>query len=332
MEPPNRMNFPITRKRRLRKTSLLRDAIAETHLAPQDFVYPVFINDERHSRIPIASMPGIYQQSVDNTVIEVGKAMEAGVRAVLVFGIPSEKDQEGSSAWFEQGVVQRGIRELKRQFGNDLIVIADTCLCEYTSHGHCGVLLEGRVLNDPTLELLARTAVSQAEAGADIIAPSDMMDGRVAYLRDSLDDAGFDDTPIMAYSAKYASAMYGPFREAAESTPATGDRKGYQMDYRNAREALEEVSLDIQEGADMVMVKPALPYLDIIQQVRKMTNLPVAAYNVSGEYSMVKAAAANGWLDERNTVLELLTGIKRAGADLIISYHAVEAARWLTKP
>lgn len=325
------MNFPITRKRRLRKTSLLREAIAETHLHPQDFIYPVFINDERHSRNPIASMPGIYQQSVDNTVIEVGKAMEAGIRAVLVFGIPSEKDQEGSSAWFEQGVAQRGIRELKRQFGNDLIVIADTCMCEYTSHGHCGVLLEGRVLNDPTLELLARTAVSQAEAGADIIAPSDMMDGRVAYLRDSLDDAGFDDTPIMAYSAKYASALYGPFREAAESTPATGDRKGYQMDYRNAREALEEVSLDIQEGADMVMVKPALPYLDIIHQVRKMTNLPVAAYNVSGEYSMVKAAAANGWIDERSTVLELLTGIKRAGADLIISYHAVEAARWLAE-
>lgn len=331
MEPPTRMNFPITRKRRLRKTALLREAVAETHLRPQDFIYPLFINDERHSRIPIASMPGIYQQSIDNAVIEVGKAMDTGIRSVLVFGVPAEKDQEGSSAWFEQGVVQRGIRELKRQFGNDLIVIADTCLCEYTSHGHCGVLLEGRVLNDPTLEILSRTAVSQVEAGADMIAPSDMMDGRVAYIRDSLDDAGYDDTPIMAYSAKYASALYGPFRDAADSTPATGDRKGYQMDPRNGREALEEVSLDIQEGADIVMVKPALPYLDIISQVRKMTNLPVAAYNVSGEYSMVKAAAENGWIDERATVLELLTGIKRAGADLIISYHAVEAARWLAE-
>lgn len=331
MEPPTRMNFPITRKRRLRKTALLREAVAETHLRPQDFIYPLFINDERHSRIPIASMPGIYQQSIENAVIEAGKAMDAGIRSVLVFGVPAEKDQEGSSAWFEQGVVQRGIRELKRQFGNDLMVIADTCLCEYTSHGHCGVLMEGRVLNDPTLEILARTAVSQVEAGADMIAPSDMMDGRVAYIRDSLDDAGYDDTPIMAYSAKYASALYGPFRDAADSTPATGDRKGYQMDPRNGREALEEVSLDIQEGADIVMVKPALPYLDIISQVRKMTNLPVAAYNVSGEYSMVKAAAANGWIDERATVLELLTGIKRAGADLIISYHAMDAARWLAE-
>ncbi len=329
MEPPTRMNFPITRKRRLRKTEHLREAIAETHLRPADLIYPLFINDEQHSRIAVPSMPGIYQNSVNNAVIEAGKALEAGIRAVLVFGIPAEKDQEGSSAWFEQGVVQRGIRELKRQFGKDLLVIADTCLCEYTSHGHCGVLLEGRVLNDPSLELLARTAVSQAEAGADIIAPSDMMDGRVAYIRDSLDDAGYDDTPIMAYSAKYASALYGPFRDAAESTPASGDRKGYQMDPRNAREALEEVSLDIHEGADIIMVKPALPYLDIISQVRKMTNLPVAAYNVSGEYSMVKAAAANGWLDEKATVLELLTGIKRAGADLIISYHALDAADWL---
>lgn len=331
MEPPTRMNFPIIRKRRLRKTTLLREAVAETHLHPQDFIYPLFINDEPHSRVPVSSMPGIFQHSVDNAVIEAGKALEAGLRSVLVFGVPAEKDQEGSGAWFEQGVAQRGIRELKRQFGKDLIVIADTCLCEYTSHGHCGVLLDGRVLNDPSLEILARAAVSQAEAGADIIAPSDMMDGRVGYLRDSLDDAGFDDTPIMAYSAKYASALYGPFREAAESTPTSGDRKGYQMDPRNAREALEEVALDIQEGADIVMIKPALSYLDIICQVRKMTNLPVAAYNVSGEYSMVKAAAANGWLDERATVLELLTGIKRAGADLIISYHAMDAARWLSE-
>lgn len=324
------MNFPVVRKRRLRKTQLIRDAVAETHLRAQDLIYPLFINDERHSRIPVESMPGIYQQSIDNAVIEAGKALEAGIRSVLVFGVPAEKDQEGSSAWFEQGVTQRAIRELKKQFGQDLMVIADTCLCEYTSHGHCGVLLQGQVLNDPTLDILARTAVSQAQAGADMIAPSDMMDGRVAYIRDSLDDAGYDDMPIMAYSAKYASSLYAPFRDAAESTPSAGDRKGYQMDYRNAREALEEVALDVQEGADIIMVKPALPYLDIIREVRRMVNLPVAAYNVSGEYSMVKAAAANGWIDEKNAVLELLTGIKRAGADLIITYHALDAARWLT--
>jgi porphobilinogen synthase len=323
------MNFPVIRKRRLRKTQLLRDYVAETNLQARDLIYPLFINDERHSRIPVPSMPGIFQQSVDNAVIEVGQAMEAGIRAVLLFGIPSEKDQEGSGAWFEDGVVQKAIRELKRRFGQDLLVIADTCLCEYTSHGHCGVLLNGQVLNDPTIDIIARAAVSQAQAGADIIAPSDMMDGRVAMIRDSLDDAGFDDIPIMAYSAKYASSLYAPFRDAAESTPASGDRKSYQMDPRNAREALEEVALDVQEGADMIMVKPALPYLDVISEVRKMVNLPVVAYNVSGEYSMVKAAAANGWINERNTVLEILTGIKRAGADLIISYHAVDAAKWL---
>ena len=323
------MNFPIIRKRRLRKTQLIRDYVAETNLQVKDFIYPLFINDEAHSRIPVPSMPGIFQQSVGNAVIEVGQAMDAGIRAVLLFGIPSEKDQEGSSAWFEDGVVQRAIRELKRRFGKDLLIIADTCLCEYTSHGHCGVLLNGQVLNDPTVDIIARTAVSQAQAGADIIAPSDMMDGRVALIRDALDNAGYDDTPIMAYSAKYASSLYAPFRDAADSTPASGDRKSYQMDPRNAREALEEVALDVQEGADMIMVKPALSYLDVISEVRKMVNLPIAAYNVSGEYSMVKAAAANQWIDERNTVLELLTGIKRAGADLIITYHAVDAARWL---
>jgi porphobilinogen synthase len=325
------MNFPVVRKRRLRKTPLLREMIAETQLRVQDLVYPLFVNDEIHSRIPVDSMPGIYQQSIDNVVIEAGKALEAGLRSVLLFGVPAEKDQEGSSAWFEQGVTQRAIRELKRQFGQDLMIIADTCLCEYTSHGHCGVLMEGRVLNDPTLDILARTAVSQAQAGADIIAPSDMMDGRVAYLRDSLDDAGYDDIPIMAYSAKYASSFYAPFRDAAESTPASGDRKSYQMDPRNAREALEEVMQDVQEGADIIMVKPALAYLDIISQVRQMIKLPVAAYNVSGEYSMVKAAAANGWINERDVVLELLTGIKRAGAEIIITYHALDAARWLLK-
>ncbi len=325
------MNFPVVRKRRLRKTPLLRDMVAETQLTAADLVYPLFINDEPHSRIPVASMPGIYQQSIDNAVIEVGQALELGVRSVLLFGVPSEKDQEGSNAWFEQGVTQRAIRELKRQFGQDLVVIADTCMCEYTSHGHCGVLMDGRVLNDPTLELLSRTAISQALAGADIIAPSDMMDGRIAYIRDSLDDAGYDDIPLMSYSAKYASSLYSPFRDAAESTPACGDRKSYQMDPRNAREALEEVLQDVQEGADIIMVKPALSYLDIISQVRQLTRLPLAAYNVSGEYSMVKAAAANGWINERDVVLELLTGIKRAGAEIIITYHAMDAARWLLK-
>jgi porphobilinogen synthase len=323
------MNFPVVRKRRLRKTPLLREMVAETRLGVQDLVYPLFINDEPHSRIAVKSMPGIYQQSIDNAVIEVGQAMELGIRSVLLFGVPFEKDQEGTSAWFEQGVTQRAIRELKRQFGKDLMVMADTCLCEYTSHGHCGLLMDGRVLNDPTLELLSRTAISQAAAGADMIAPSDMMDGRIAYIRDSLDDAGYDDVPLMAYSAKFASSLYSPFRDAAESTPASGDRKSYQMDYRNAREALEEVVLDIEEGADIIMVKPVLAYLDIVSQARRLTKLPLAAYNVSGEYSMVKAAAANGWIDERAVVTELLTGIKRAGADIIISYHAVDMARWL---
>lgn len=323
------MTFPLIRKRRLRKTPLLRDLVAETSLSVNDLVYPLFISDGRGDRKPVPSMPGIYQQSIDNAVIEIGQAMEAGIRAVLLFGIPDEKDQEGSSAWFEQGVIQRAIREIKRQFGNDLFVIADTCLCEYTSHGHCGVLMAGQVLNDPTLDTLAKTAVSQAQAGADMIAPSDMMDGRIGRIRMALDEAGYDDTPLMAYSAKYASSLYAPFRDAAESTPASGDRKSYQMDPRNALEALEEVVLDLNEGADIIMVKPALPYLDVIQQVRQMVNVPVAAYNVSGEYSMVKAAAANGWIDERAVVMELLTGIKRAGAGLIMTYHAVDAARWL---
>jgi porphobilinogen synthase len=323
------MNFPVIRKRRLRKTPLLRDAVAETQLNVQDLIYPLFVNDERGTRKPVESMPGIYRQSIDNMLIEAGQALELGIRAVLIFGIPSEKDQEGSSAWFEDGVTQRAIRALKDQFGSDLMVIADTCMCEYTSHGHCGILLDGKVLNDPTLDVLARTAVSQAQAGADIIAPSDMMDGRVAWIRDALDDAGYDDTPILAYSAKYASALYAPFRDAAESTPAFGDRRDYQMDARNALEALDEVDLDVREGADMIMVKPALPYMDIIRRVRERVNLPVVAYNVSGEYGMVKAAALNGWIDERAVVLELLTGIRRAGADLIITYHAMDAARWL---
>lgn len=325
------MSFPFIRKRRLRKNPIVRDLVAETQLRPERLVYPLFVSEARNARVPIPSMPGIYQNAVDNSLIEVGKALEAGVKSILVFGIPDEKDQEGTSAWFEQGIVQRAIRAIKKQFGDEVYVIADTCLCEYTSHGHCGVLMEGRVLNDPTLDVLARVAVSQAQAGADMIAPSDMMDGRVLRIRQALDEANLSDTPIMAYAAKYASSLYAPFREAAESAPASGDRKSYQMDPRNAREALEEVALDLQEGADVVMVKPAMGYQDLIWRVREMVQCPVAAYSVSGEYSMIKAAAANGWIDERNVVLELLTGICRAGADIIITYHAVEAANWLKK-
>lgn len=323
--------FPDVRKRRLRQTGLVREMMAETRLHTENLVYPLFISDETNAKRPIDSMPGVYQLSADNAMIEIGKALELGVKAFLLFGVPSEKDQEATSAWVEHGVVQDAIRTIKRQFGQDVYLIADTCLCEYMSHGHCGVYLDGKVLNDPTLEILARTAISQAEAGADMVAPSDMMDGRIVYIREALDESGFQDTPIMAYSAKFASSLYAPFREAAESAPMAGDRKSYQMDYRNAREAMEEVRLDIQEGADIVMVKPALTYQDIIYQVRQLTDIPVAAYNVSGEYSMVKAAAQNGWIDEQAFVLELLTGIKRSGADLIITYHALDAAQWLKR-
>ena len=325
------MTFPMTRKRRLRRTPLFRDLVAETTLHPSNLVYPLFVVDHPNARNPIPSMPGIYQQSIDNTLIEIGQAMEAGVRAVILFGVPMEKDQEATSAWAEHGIIQRATREIKKRFGDDLLVIADTCLCEYMTHGHCGVLMQGRVLNDPTLEILAKTAVSQAQAGADIIAPSDMMDGRVAVIRDALDAEGYSDTPIMAYSAKYASALYAPFRDAAESAPSSGDRKSYQMDPRNVREALDEIMLDVEEGADMIMIKPAMGCLDIIQQARQMLNLPIAAYSVSGEYSMIKAAAQNGWIDERAVAMELLTGIRRAGASILITYHAVEAARWLSE-
>lgn len=274
-------------------------------------------------------MPGIFQQSVDNALIEIDQALQNGVRSVILFGIPEEKDQEATSAWDEYGVIQRAIREIKKHFGQDLMVIADTCLCEYMAHGHCGIVLDGKILNDPTLEVLARVAVSQAQAGADIIAPSDMMDGRVMLIRDALDEAGFDDMPIMSYSAKYASGFYSPFRDAAESAPAFGDRRSYQMDPRNRREALEEVAHDMSEGADIIMVKPAMTYLDIISQVRQTINVPLAAYSVSGEYSMIKAAAQNGWIDERAIVMETLTGIRRAGADIIITYHAIQAAKWM---
>jgi porphobilinogen synthase len=326
------MAFPTQRLRRTRGTAGLRGIVRETELSPNDFIYPIFVAAGEDVKNPIASMPGIFQLSINHAVEEAKKAHSLGIPGVLLFGIPDEKDEAASGAYDPEGVVQLAIRAIKDAVP-ELLVVADVCLCEYTSHGHCGIVDKERgvVLNDASLELLAQTAASQAEAGADIIAPSDMMDGRVAALRSELDREGFSETPIMAYSAKYASAFYGPFREAADSAPQFGDRRGYQMDPANAREALREVALDVEEGADIVMVKPALPYLDVIRRVRDVTNLPVAAYNVSGEYSMLKAAVQNGWLDEERAVLETLTGIKRAGAEIIISYHAPDAARWLAR-
>ncbi len=319
----------FTRTRRTRQSEALRGLVRETRLDPSQFVYPLFVTHGSDVRQPIASMPGQAQLSIDQLAAEAGELADLGVRAVLLFGLPASKDSEGSEAYDDGGIVQQAIRELKR-VDPGLAVIADICLCEYTDHGHCGVLTAtGEVDNDPSLELLTRMAVSTAEAGADIIAPSDMMDGRVAAIREGLDGSGFEATPIMSYSAKYASAYYGPFREAADSTPQFGDRRGYQMDPPNVREALREVAADIAEQADIVMVKPALAYLDVIRAVRESTDLPLAAYNVSGEYAMVKAAAQQGWLDERRIVLETLTGIARAGADIIITYHAKDAARWL---
>jgi len=316
------------RPRRLRASATLRSMVRETHLHVEKLIYPLFIVEGKNVRNPIGAMPGIFQQSVDLALSEVDALSQEGIQSVVLFGIPAQKDSSASGAWQEDGVVQRATREIKKRFPH-LVVVADTCLCEYMDHGHCGVVDGEQVLNDPSLEILAKTAVSQAAAGADVIAPSDMMDGRVRAIRTALDVAGFTDIPILAYSAKFASAFFGPFREAADSAPKFGDRATYQMDPANGREAIKEILLDIEEGADMVMIKPALPYLDIIARAREITNLPIAAYNVSGEYSMIKAAAANGWIDERRTVLETLTGIVRAGADLIITYHARDVARWL---
>jgi porphobilinogen synthase len=325
------MPFPQTRLRRLRATRALRGLVRETELAPSDFVYPLFVAHGLDRREPIETMPGVDRLSIDHAVAEAAEAKELGIPAVVVFGIPATKDEEGSGAWDEEGIVQLATRALKEALP-ELVVITDLCLCEYTSHGHCGVVRpDGTVDNDATLELLARTAVSQAKAGADIVAPSDMMDGRVGLIRQALDDDGHTDTPILAYSAKFASAFYGPFREAVDSTPAFGDRRAYQMDPANGDEALREVRLDVEEGADMVMIKPALPYLDVIRRVKDQTGMPVAAYNVSGEYAMLKAAAAAGYLDERAAVLEALTSIRRAGADIVITYHAKDAARWLAE-
>jgi porphobilinogen synthase len=324
------MAFPATRLRRLRKTGVLRGLVRETELSVSHLVYPMFIVASGPRRAPIAALPGIDHLSIDGAVEEAGAAAALGIPAVLLFGLPASKDEFGSGAWDDEGVIQLATRAIKAAYP-DLLVITDLCLCEYTSHGHCGVLRDdGVVDNDQTLELLARTAVSQAEAGADAVAPSDMMDGRVGALRSALDDHGLSETPLIAYSAKFASAFYGPFREAADSAPQSGDRKGYQMDPANALEAVREAKLDVDEGADIVMVKPALPYLDVIRRVKDATGMPVAAYNVSGEYAMVKAAVAQGLLDERATVLEALTGIRRAGADIVITYHAKDVARWLS--
>jgi porphobilinogen synthase len=320
------MPFPVYRPRRLRESPLLRSMVRETSLRIDDFVYPLFAVHGRGVREPISSMPGQYRLSIDELLKECKDAASMGIPAVLLFGLPRDKDPRGTEAYAEDGIIQQAVRAVKDTIP-DLLVITDVCLCEYTSHGHCGVVEDGRIKNDPTLELIARTAVSHAEAGADLIAPSDMMDGRVAAIREGLDESGFPETPIMAYSAKYASAFYGPFREAAASTPQFGDRRSYQMDPANVMEAMREVALDVDEGADIVMVKPALPYLDVIARVKGEFGLPVAAYSVSGEYAMLKAAGQLGWLDEDRAVLEALTGIRRAGADIIITYFAKDAAR-----
>jgi porphobilinogen synthase len=325
------MAFPQTRMRRLRASAGLRGLVRETELRAGQLVLPLFVTETDRAREPIATMPGVDRLSISAAVEEGGEAAALGVGAVMLFGVPADKDEHGSGAWDEDGVVQLATRALK-QAHPDLLVVTDVCLCEYTSHGHCGVLRDdGAVDNDATVELLARVAVSHARAGADLIAPSDMMDGRVGALRAELDEESFPDTPILAYSAKFASAFYGPFRDAAGSTPAFGDRRGYQLDPANGSEAVREALLDAGEGADMVMVKPALAYGDLIRAVKRATRLPVAAYNVSGEYAMVKAAAAAGYLDERAAVLEILTSLRRAGAETIVTYHAKDAARWLAE-
>jgi porphobilinogen synthase len=323
------MSFPATRLRRLRRTGVLRGMVRETELTPAHLVYPLFVQLGEGERTPVEAMPGVYRLSISRAVEEAGEAHAVGIPAVLVFGIPAEKDEQGSGAYDEEGVVQLAVRAIKEAHP-ELVVITDVCLCAYTSHGHCGLVLDdGTIDNDGSLELLARTAMSHARAGADAVAPSDMMDGRVGVLRSQLDADGFTDLPIVAYSAKFASAYYGPFREAAGSAPAFGDRRSYQMDPANADEAVREALLDVSEGADVVMVKPALPYLDVVRRVKEATRVPVAAYNVSGEYAMVKAAAAARHIDERAVVLETLTAIRRAGADIVISYHAKDAAAWL---
>jgi porphobilinogen synthase len=322
------MTFPIHRPRRLRRNEALRGFVRETRLSASGMVYPMFACPGTNVRQEVSSMPGIYQQSVDQILEECREVAGLGIPAVILFGLPEHKDELGTEAADAHGAVQRAIEAIRKAKLN-LLVIADVCLCEYTSHGHCGIVKDGEVLNDPTLEILAAAALSQARAGADIVAPSDMMDGRVAAIRQRLDENNFEDVAILSYAAKYCSSFYGPFREAAQSSPQSGDRRSYQMDPANAHEALREVALDLEEGADIIMVKPALPYLDVVRRVRERFDAPLGAYNVSGEYSMVKAAARNGWIDEKRVVLEILTGIQRAGADIILTYHAKDAARWL---
>lgn len=322
------MTNPFIRPRRLRASSGIRAMVRETELKAADFVYPLFVVPGEKIKKEIPSLPGSYHLSPDMAVNAAGEAYALGIPAVELFGLPEYKDEQGSSAWDDQSPVQQAIRKIKATLPG-MVVISDVCLCQYTSHGHCGVVDDGKIINDPSLDLIAKVALSHAEAGADMVAPSDMMDGRVLAIREMLDNNGFSDVSIMSYAAKYASAYYGPFRDAANSTPQFGDRRTYQMDPANSREALREVALDIEEGADIVMVKPALAYLDIVRQVKDNFDLPVACYNVSGEYAMVKAAAAQGWIDERRIVLESLLSMKRAGADIIITYHAIDAVRWL---
>jgi porphobilinogen synthase len=324
------MYYPVFRARRLRETGTFRRMVRETRLSVDHFVYPLFVAHGRELRREISAMPGQFQLSVDELVREVKDVAAQGIPAVMLFGLPAAKDAYGSEAYASDGIIQQAVRAIKDAV-SDLVVITDVCLCEYTSHGHCGVVEQGRVKNDATLELLARTAVSHAEAGGDMVAPSDMMDGRVAAIREALDDGGFEETPILAYAAKYASVFYGPFRHAADSAPQFGDRRSYQMDPANSDEALREVGMDIEEGADIVMVKPALAYLDVLSRVKAEFGVPVAAYNVSGEYAMIKAAGRHGWLDEELAMLEVLTAIRRAGADLILTYFAKDAARLLNE-
>ncbi|MFY0757391.1 porphobilinogen synthase [Metabacillus dongyingensis] len=322
------MDLQFTRHRRLRTTSSMRSIVRETHLHAEDFIYPIFVIEGEKKRNEVKSMPGVEQISLDYLDAEMQEVSDLGIKSVIVFGVPDEKDEVGSQAYHDQGIVQRAITQIKENFP-DLVVIADTCLCQFTDHGHCGIVKEGKILNDPTLDLLARTAVSQAKAGADIIAPSNMMDGFVAAIRHGLDEAGFEDVPVMSYGIKYSSAFYGPFRDAAHSTPQFGDRKTYQMDPANRMEALREAESDLMEGADFLIVKPALSYLDIIRDVKNNFNVPIVAYNVSGEYAMIKAAAQNGWVDEKAIVMEMMISMKRAGVDMILTYHAKDAARWL---
>lgn len=320
----------IRRPRRLRVNEGMRKLVRETEISVNDLVYPLFIVEGTGIKAEIPSMPGVYHLSIDNFLKELEEVQKTGIPAVLLFGVPESKDELGSGAFFSNGIIQRALYEAKKMFP-DMLLIADVCLCEYTSHGHCGVVRDGKIINDESVELIVKTALSYAEAGADIIAPSDMMDGRVGAIRGALDKNGFEDKAIMAYSAKYSSAFYGPFRDAAHSKPAFGDRKTYQMDYANIKEAVREVELDILEGADIVMVKPAMAYLDVINQISLRFDAPIAAYNVSGEYSMIKAAAINGWIDEKAAVLESITAIKRAGAKIIITYHAKQIAQWLKR-